>query len=489
LVKLIGTQTLRFPPFAIDTHRQALLRDGAEVDLSPRLVEILAYLAAHPGETITKEALLDKFWADVNVTENTLTRAIADIRKALADDAGEPAFIQTVSRRGYRFVADVKRGAFVADPFAEWVKGRLSLEALDAAHLGETLVAFERAAEATPNYAPAHAGIANACFLQFEISRCENAPNMAVLQRALTHARRATEIDPSLGEAWAALGVTLAATGDVEHSRAAARRATVAEPTSWRHQFRLAMTSWGEERLTAVERTLALLPDFAPARFVAGMVFIARQAYRAAEEVVAKGALSQSRQAGTPDSPFPAFGLHWMSGLLQLRAQAIGGALVAFAKELDEARETSVYFREFRVNALIGAGYAHLAIDDAAGAVEAFRAALTSLPSNGRALLGLEQALSKTGFAAESTLLLPRIDAAIEELTRGGRLTEAAFVAAANLTARGRHEMAIQILEHLLDRAPAGHTGWIIPIDPSLAPLRQHAAFERVLSRLAARAS
>jgi tetratricopeptide (TPR) repeat protein len=453
--------------------------------LSPRLVEILGHFATHAGETISKEALLDRFWADVNVTENTLTRAIADIRKALHDDAGQPKFIQTVSRRGYRFVAT----ATAPDPFEEWAKGRLSLEALDAARLNDATAAFERAVEATPDYAPAHAGIANACFLKFEISRCENTPDQAALERALSHARRATELDPSLGEAWATLGVTLAATGDVEHSRAAARRATVAEPTSWRHQFRLAMTSWGEERLTAVDRTLSLMPDFAPARFVSAMVFIARQAFGAAEDVVAKGALSQSRQSGAADSLFPAFGLHWLGGLLLLRTRAIGGALVSFAKELDEARESSVYFREFRVNALIGAGYAHLAIEDAGGATEAFRNALESLPSNGRALLGLYQALSMTGFAAESAVLLPRIDRAVNELKRGGRLSEAAIVAAASLTARGEHEMAIQILEQLLERAPAGHTGWIIPIDPSLAPLHEHAAFERVLARLATRAS
>ena len=105
--------------------------------------------------------------------------------------------------------------------------------------------------------------------------------------------------------------------------------------------------------------------------------------------------------AGQPAAPavpadlFPAFGLHWMSGLLQLREGAVGAALVAFAKELDEARESSVYFREFRVNALLGAGYGHLSIGDAAGAADAFRMALESLPSNGRALLGLEQALSQ----------------------------------------------------------------------------------------------
>jgi DNA-binding winged helix-turn-helix (wHTH) protein/Flp pilus assembly protein TadD len=486
---------LSFGSFAIDLQRQELLRDGKTVDLSPRLVEILAYLASHSGETVSKDALLDRFWADVHVTENTLTRAIADIRKALADDAGQPTFIQTVARRGYRFIADavVSRQSSVvstgADPFAEWVRGRLSLEALDADHLGEAVTAFERAAAAAPDYAPAYAGLANAYFLQFEITRPENVPNRELLARATAHAQRATELDASLGEGWATLALVLACAGDVQHARAAARRASALEPTSWRHQLRLAMTSWGEERLRAADRALSLMPDFAAARFLAGMVFIARQAFRAAEDIVAKGAASQSRQSESTDSPFPAFGLHWLAGLLHLRGGAVGSALDSFSRELDEGRRSSVYFREFRVNALLGAGYAHLARDDATRAVDAFRLALESLPSNGRALLGLQHALSKTRLAAESTLLGPQITRAVEELTSGGRATEAALLRAALETSRGNHDAAVRILEEFLERAPAGQAGWMIPVDPSLAALRGHAGFERVLTRLAARAS
>jgi tetratricopeptide (TPR) repeat protein len=234
---------------------------------------------------------------------------------------------------------------------------------------------------------------------------------------------------------------------------------------------------------------LSLMPDFAPARFLAGMVFIARQAFRAAEDIVAKGAASQSRQSESMDSPFPAFGLHWLAGLLHLRGGAVGSALDSFSRELDEGRRSSVYFREFRVNALLGAGYAHLARDDATRAVDAFRLALESLPSNGRALLGLQHALSKTRLAAESTLLGPQITRAVEELTSGGRSTEAALLRAALETSRGNHDDAVRILEEFLERAPAGQAGWMIPVDPSLAALRGHAGFERVLTRLAARAS
>ena len=58
------------------------------VPLSPKLVQVLACLAEGRGELVSRELLLDRFWPDVNVTDNTLTRAIADIRHALDDAAG-----------------------------------------------------------------------------------------------------------------------------------------------------------------------------------------------------------------------------------------------------------------------------------------------------------------------------------------------------------------------------------------------------------------
>ena len=94
---------IRFGSFQIDPRTWLLTGDSREVDLSPRLVEILAFIVSRSGEIVTKEELLEKFWPEVNVSENTLTRAIADIRKAIGEDAASPRFLQTVSRRGYKF--------------------------------------------------------------------------------------------------------------------------------------------------------------------------------------------------------------------------------------------------------------------------------------------------------------------------------------------------------------------------------------------------
>ena len=72
---------IRFGRFTIDTRTWRLARDGQPCDLSPRLVEILAYVIERDGAIVTRDELLDRFWPDVHVTENTLTRAIADIRR------------------------------------------------------------------------------------------------------------------------------------------------------------------------------------------------------------------------------------------------------------------------------------------------------------------------------------------------------------------------------------------------------------------------
>src|SRR6476659_6109686 len=114
-----------FGPFALDERTWSLARDGSVVGLSPRLVEILAFFAARPGVIVTKDELLERFWPDVHVSENTLTRAIADIRKAIGDDASQPTFLQTAARRGYRFIGGPSAGS--EDVFAAWVKGRLAL--------------------------------------------------------------------------------------------------------------------------------------------------------------------------------------------------------------------------------------------------------------------------------------------------------------------------------------------------------------------------
>jgi hypothetical protein len=95
----------------------------------------------------------------------------------------------------------------------------------------------------------------------------------------------------------------------------------------------------------------------------------------------------------------------------------------------------------------------------------------------------------KTSLAPEAAVLLPRVDAAIAELAAAGRLAEAAMVSAALATTRGDLDAAFATLHRLLDGAPPGQAGWLIPIDPSLADLRRSPAFAALAAKLALRAA
>jgi DNA-binding winged helix-turn-helix (wHTH) protein len=98
---------IRFPPFVLDPAAGTLLRDAEVVHLRPRTWDVLCHLAERPGLLVTKDELLDAVWSDAVVTEGTLTNSIRELRAALGDDARSPRLIETVHRRGFRFVADV----------------------------------------------------------------------------------------------------------------------------------------------------------------------------------------------------------------------------------------------------------------------------------------------------------------------------------------------------------------------------------------------
>lgn len=496
---------IRFGPFEVDPRTWTLSRDGGAVNLSPRLVEILAHLVVRPGAIVTKNELLERFWPGVNVGENTLTRAVADIRKALGDEAANPTYVQTLARRGYRFVGAAPGGAADPgqadrdgrvteaggageDPFQAWVKGRLALDSLDSTKLVDAIAAFERAVVDLPGYAPAHAGLANAYLLQFEKTRSGSVPDRELLTRAMTSARQACAVDPTLGEGWAVLGYLLSAAGKTEEAQAAARRAGALEPDNWRHQYRLAYSTWGEERLRAVDRTLTLKPGFAPARMLSAMVFIARGALDRAEREATIGAESQ-RQQRDDHTPLPAVGLHWLRGLVLSAKGERTVALTCFDEEIATDTSGHVYAREFAVNARVAAGFTHLTLSDLTAAAAAFRQSLADAAGHPRATLGLYAVALRSGDTAATETLKEATARAVAELIRGERHGEATLVQAGELIARGQTAQAVELLDRLLVEAAAGPTGWIVPVDPMLAAVRFAPGRATLLARLAARAS
>ena len=98
---------LHFGPYRLDGTRGQLWRHDAVVHLRPKALAVLWELARQVGQMVPKDLLLDTVWADTVVSEGVLTACIRDLRRALGDAARQPRYIETVHRRGYRFVAEV----------------------------------------------------------------------------------------------------------------------------------------------------------------------------------------------------------------------------------------------------------------------------------------------------------------------------------------------------------------------------------------------
>jgi DNA-binding winged helix-turn-helix (wHTH) protein len=110
---------LRFDRFELDEADARLLRTGEPVALAPKPFAVLCALARTPGRLVTKNALLDLVWGHRFVTESVLKTAISEVRAALDDDPREPRYIETVSRRGYRFIAAATDASWQSAPAVE----------------------------------------------------------------------------------------------------------------------------------------------------------------------------------------------------------------------------------------------------------------------------------------------------------------------------------------------------------------------------------
>lgn len=100
--------TFEFGPFSFDAASRLLLREGVGVPLTPKAADALCWLLAHRGRVLTKDALLQALWPDSFVEEANLSQTVYALRKALGDGRGGPQYIETLPRRGYRFVAEVR---------------------------------------------------------------------------------------------------------------------------------------------------------------------------------------------------------------------------------------------------------------------------------------------------------------------------------------------------------------------------------------------
>ena len=97
----------RFGDFTLSSARRSLRRQGREVALIPRYLDLLLLLVERRSEALRRQEIFDRVWSDVVVSDGALTQAIRTLRRALGEDGSGGVFIRTVSRHGYQFVCPV----------------------------------------------------------------------------------------------------------------------------------------------------------------------------------------------------------------------------------------------------------------------------------------------------------------------------------------------------------------------------------------------
>ncbi len=463
-----------FEPFALDPARRRLTKSGEPVAISERQLEVLLRLVAQAGQIVAKDDLIAAAWQDVAVADNSLEQAISSLRRILGTDPSGGLYIETVPRRGYRFGAAVQRKAAresdagldaLLAPHRAFVEGRAALETLEAGQIARALEVFEGAVAAVPEYAAAHLGLANACLMRFETTRADPAPDGDALARAVHHARDACRLDPASAEAWATLGFVLGRTTHRVDALAAANRATALEPDNWRHHFRLAYVSWGEARLRAAHRTLALLPEFPLAHWLAATVYVARQALDEAERELDAG-LAPQLGGDVPRARFGAVALHWLRGLVHLARGDDDRALAEFERELADEGAGHMYSRECCSNTWYAIGALRARQGRAQDAVAAFSRALDRISNHPMALAALGR--DPIGHADRYSL---------------------SMAGAVRLAMDDAHGTAARSIADALAAADEGNAFWLLPVEPILHVTAQADIWAEPLARLRSRAA
>ena len=101
-------QLYEFGPFRLDCNEHTLLRDGQPISLRPKVFDILLFLVRNHGHLVEKEELMNAVWAEQYVEEGNINKNISMLRQVLGEGDSGHKFIETVPKRGYRFVADVR---------------------------------------------------------------------------------------------------------------------------------------------------------------------------------------------------------------------------------------------------------------------------------------------------------------------------------------------------------------------------------------------
>jgi DNA-binding winged helix-turn-helix (wHTH) protein/Flp pilus assembly protein TadD len=279
----LRAQGYEFGNFRLDLIERCLLRDGIPVPLAGKVFETLRVLVEHRGRLAEKKRVMQEVWADTFVDESNLSQNVFTLRKVLGQAAGGQRFIETVPRRGYRFVASVRevhehyavpeealprltiepgRDPATTKAYNFCIRGRFFWNKRTEVGLKKALEYFQRALNVEPLYALAYAGLADCYIMLCEYGLLASEDSY---RNGKAAALKALELDESLAEAHASLGlVTMLYDWDLAESEKGFKRAIELNPNyATAHQWyavHLAVSGRFDEAFAQIRQAQELDP-------------------------------------------------------------------------------------------------------------------------------------------------------------------------------------------------------------------------------------
>ncbi|MGC1380923.1 MAG: winged helix-turn-helix domain-containing protein [Candidatus Baltobacteraceae bacterium] len=460
-----------FGPFNLDAERLLLLDRREPIPIGPKVVETLLALIEHPGEVLTKSALLNRIWPEGYVDEANLAQNIYVLRKTLRSRWSVDA-IETIPRRGYRFIAPVRRSDESASvqpvPLGPALLRRHRRWLQVAAAIAIALVGILAVAIAMPRGAGARSSLSSEGTRLYEIGRYYwNMRTRDGVTKSVAYFSRVVDSDPRDAKGYAALASANAIMADygygaapakvyIARARAYARKALVLDPncgeayavlgmiaTEKHSGNRMAMTEASKD----LRRAIQLDPGSGPAHEWYGIALLQQgridEAYAQLDEAAELDPLSVSTTA-------------WLGTAAYLERRY--GDAIGFAREtLDLSPQ--------REDAYETLGLAYEAMGDQPRAVDAFKrlgAACPSCRAEAAALLAPLYARTNQMALARSELTIAKAhtnDVSPEDL-------------AVAFEAMGNREAALALLRRSLNHYAEAE----IANDPRFASLRRAAA-------------
>jgi DNA-binding winged helix-turn-helix (wHTH) protein/Flp pilus assembly protein TadD len=209
---------LRFGVFELDRSSGDLRKRGFRTPLRAQTAKVLLALADRPGQVVSREELRARLWPDGTFVDfdRAINKSMSELRRVLGDSVSSPRFIETLSRRGYRFLAPVASApeptsterdhSAISDAAIACTTGRYLWNRRTVRDLGASIGFFEQAVNLEPTNARAHAGLADASILQ---GIWGLQPPSAAFGAARRSATQAIALAPQLAEGHTSIGEIL----------------------------------------------------------------------------------------------------------------------------------------------------------------------------------------------------------------------------------------------------------------------------------------